>query len=178
MESCSFIPGTVSCAHNSRMDNWWRLDSRVRLSWKRPIFLPFNFTSSQTRLWWLGLYESVEPPILPWLFARDYSHAFVRWTLKAINGGQCVSSSAPNFLGLTAISALLGLFLTSGCISFVMTAVIEIMIGNDLHMGVTYSDATSLEAIASWTLEAISLLTLKASIGGSVFHPVPLNSRV
>jgi len=42
-------------------------------------------------LWWLGLYESVQPPVLPWLFARDYSHvitlaATARWTLKAIKG--------------------------------------------------------------------------------------------
>ncbi|KIM81246.1 hypothetical protein PILCRDRAFT_505831 [Piloderma croceum F 1598] len=28
-------------------------------------------------LWWLGLYESVEPPVLPWLFSRDYSHSIV-----------------------------------------------------------------------------------------------------
>jgi len=34
----------------------------------------------------LGLYESVEPPVLPWLFAQDYSRAIARGMLKGSAG--------------------------------------------------------------------------------------------
>jgi len=37
-------------------------------------------------LWWLGLYESVEPPVLPWLFSRDYSYAIALGALEGISG--------------------------------------------------------------------------------------------
>jgi len=45
-------------------------------------------------LWWLGLYESVEPPVLPWLFSRDYSHSIALRARDGIFGailGVCLS---------------------------------------------------------------------------------------
>jgi len=52
-------------------------------------------------LWWLGLYESVEPPIAPWLFSFDYSYAIALGVLNVISGGECqCSTSAPvSFFG-------------------------------------------------------------------------------
>ena len=45
------------------------------------------------RLWWLGLYESVQPPVLPWLFTHDYSYDIairvLKISLKGIAGGEC-----------------------------------------------------------------------------------------
>jgi len=37
-------------------------------------------------LWWLGLYESLQPPVLPWLFSRDYSYVITFGVLKCIVG--------------------------------------------------------------------------------------------
>jgi len=37
-------------------------------------------------LWWLGLYESVQPPVLPWLFSRDYLHNIAFGMLRGIKG--------------------------------------------------------------------------------------------
>lgn len=43
------------------------------------------------RLWWLGLYESVQPPILPWLFSYDYARDILVGGLKFLYGGQYYS---------------------------------------------------------------------------------------
>jgi len=75
-------------------------------------------------LWWLGLYENIQPPILPWLFVRDYSHAItleaiVRWTPEAMLG------------------AMFGLTLSWVWISIVILGVSVVDIGRGLYMGVT-----------------------------------------
>lgn len=70
-------------------------------------------------LWWLGLYESVEPPVLHWLFARDYSRAIARGMMKGIAG------------------ALIGLLLSSGCALVIIQVGFVIGRGQDLQTGVT-----------------------------------------
>jgi len=37
-------------------------------------------------LWWLGLYESVQPPILPWLFSYDYARDILVGSFKFLYG--------------------------------------------------------------------------------------------
>jgi hypothetical protein len=39
------------------------------------------------RLWWLGLYETVQPPILPWFFSYDYSRTILLGGFKSFTGG-------------------------------------------------------------------------------------------
>lgn len=49
------------------------------------------------RLWWLGLYESVKPPVLPWLFSWDYSRDIAMGVRRCVKGGKHQGAHASMF---------------------------------------------------------------------------------
>jgi hypothetical protein len=131
VEGSSFISRTVVYAHNSRMDIRWCLGSWVRWDlWLRRL----HSLRTLNRLWWLGLYESVQPPVLPWLFSRDYSHAIAFGMLRGIGGGQYSTrfpiSRADRF------KVLVGVWLTMGWAFIVFWLGYGINLGQELHTGV------------------------------------------
>lgn len=90
----------------------WITGGIVTLGYVSDVLLPgLQFIWTMNRLWWLGLYEIVWPPVLPWLFSRDYSHAFVGERLSSsIIGGQCLISVPTSWSECP--SALIGYFLS------------------------------------------------------------------
>lgn len=87
------------------------------------------------RLWWLGLYESLQPPVLPWLFSRDYSYVITFGVLKCIVGGQ-YSISAPLVSWSDSHLAVIGVYISAGWGLVIFLMSFGTGMAQEMHTGV------------------------------------------
>jgi hypothetical protein len=110
------------------------------------------------RLWWLGLYESVQPPVLPWLFSRDYSHAVTLGVLKGVAGSK-YSTSVPTSWS-DGLSAFIG-----GCLSWGWGLTIFWLsfgtgMGQELYMSVELATARMILIFVLWVASMFFYATI------------------
>jgi hypothetical protein len=117
------------------------------------------------RLWWLGLYEAVQPPILPWLFSRDYSNAIAVGVLKGVAGGKCSTKPADlNSSLLMSPSALISFLLSLGWGIVIFWLGFGTGMGEELHTGVEPVTVGNIFLFMLWAASMLFYTAIMASV--------------